>query len=49
MIKYNKKENSFVEISDTILPCYTTALEVIDFSTIAISDKFGNLTINRVP
>ena len=25
MIKYNKKENSFVEISDTILSCYTSS------------------------
>ena len=49
MIKYNKKENSFVEISDTILPCYTTALEIMDFNTIAIADKFGNFSINRIP
>lgn len=49
MIKYNKKENSFVEISDTVLPCYTTAVEVIDFNTVAIADKFGNFTVNRIP
>lgn len=49
MIKYNKKENNFVEISDTVLPCYTTAFELIDFNTIAIADKFGNLSMNRIP
>lgn len=45
MIKYNKKENNFIEIADTILPCYTTAFEVIDYSTVAIADKFGNFSI----
>jgi len=49
MLRYNDKENQFQEISDDILPRYVTSIEVIDFHTVAIADKFGSFTILRLP
>lgn len=49
MIRYNDKENQFQEISDDILPRYITALEIIDFHTVAVADKFGSFTVLRLP
>lgn len=49
MIRYNDKENQFQEISDDILPRYITALEILDYHTVAVADKFGSVTVLRLP
>ena len=49
MVIYNEKENQFYEIADDILPRYCTSFEIIDFHTVAISDKFGNFVVLRLP
>ena len=49
MLRYNDKENQFQEITDDILPRYITSMEIVDFHTVAIADKFGSFTVLRLP
>lgn len=53
MMKYNENDsvshNLLQEVADDILPRYLTSLEVVDYNTLAITDKFGTLSILRIP
>lgn len=49
VIRCGEGEQPFQEIADDILPRYLTAVEILDFHTVAIADKFGNVSILRLP
>lgn len=49
LIKYNEKSNQFYEVADDLLPRYVTALDLLDYHTAVIADKFGNISVQRVP
>jgi len=48
-VKYQKAENSFVLFADDVAPRWLTASAVLDASTLAGADKFGNLFVTRLP
>lgn len=48
-VKYNRPDNSLTIIVDDVIPRWITSAETLDYSTVAGSDKFGNIFILRVP
>lgn len=48
-VKYNRPDNSLTIIVDDVLPRWITCSETLDYSTVAGSDKFGNIFLLRVP
>ena len=49
MLRFNDKTSQFQQIADDILPRYITAFELIDYHTVVVTDKFGNMTVLRIP
>lgn len=49
VLKFEEKEKQFMEFADDILPRFVSSSEVLDFNTVAMGDKFGNLAILRLP
>ena len=51
--KYERKSESFVLPTyvtySTIVPRWVTTTCVLDYSTVAIADKFGNISVVRLP
>ena len=47
-LRYRKAENQLVIFADDSTPRWTTCQCVLDWNTVAIGDKFGNITIQRL-
>lgn len=48
-VKHDEKLNQLFEIADDLLPFHSTCILVLDYNTVALADKFGNISILRVP
>jgi splicing factor 3B subunit 3 len=48
-LKYKRNENQLIIFADDTHPRWITANTLLDYDTIATADKFGNLTILRLP
>ena len=46
---YKIHDNQFVLVSDDPLPRHPTSATAIDWDTVGVADKFGNIFINRIP
>eukprot|EP01117_Protostelium_nocturnum_P009747 TRINITY_DN3484_c0_g1_i1.p1 TRINITY_DN3484_c0_g1~~TRINITY_DN3484_c0_g1_i1.p1 ORF type:complete len:1179 (-),score=412.47 TRINITY_DN3484_c0_g1_i1:140-3676(-) len=49
MVKYKKAENQLFVFADHSNPRCITSMAVLDYDTVAASDKFGNIMISRLP
>lgn len=53
--KYKQKvspliqDNCFFEIADDVLPRWITSMTILDYQTVAVSDKFENFSVLRLP
>jgi len=48
-VRYRKAENQLVIFADDTYPRYVSAATPMDYGTVAIADKFGNICILRLP
>ncbi|KAH9254154.1 hypothetical protein BASA81_007743 [Batrachochytrium salamandrivorans] len=48
-VSYSKQENSFAVFADDVFNRMCTVGEMVDNNTCAVGDKFGNLTVLRLP
>ena len=48
-MKYKKAENKLYIFADDSIPRHITAVCPLDYDTVAAADKFGNLTVLRLP
>lgn len=48
-LRYKKGENQLVVFCDETTPRYVTSVCILDYDTLAIADRFGNVAIMRVP
>uniref|UniRef100_A0A1B0CWY9 Splicing factor 3B subunit 3 n=1 Tax=Lutzomyia longipalpis TaxID=7200 RepID=A0A1B0CWY9_LUTLO len=48
-LKYKRAENQLIIFADDTHPRWITATTLLDYDTIATADKFGNLSILRLP
>merc|ERR1719362_1099741 len=48
-LRYRRAENQLVIFADDTTPRWVTVTCMLDFSTVAIADKFGNISIVRLP
>ena len=48
-MKYKKAENRFYIFADDSIPRHIVSLCPLDYDTVAASDKFGNITVLRLP
>lgn len=48
-VKYRRGENQLVVFADDTTPRWVTTTCVLDYATVAIGDKFGNVSIVRLP
>jgi splicing factor 3B subunit 3 len=46
---YKHEDNQIIIFADDTLPRFVTSFAPLDFNTVAIADKFGNLNILRLP
>lgn len=48
-IRYKRAENQLIIFADDTHPRWVTATTLLDYDTIAIADKFGNMSVQRLP
>lgn len=48
-VKYRRSENQLVIFADDTTPRWVTSVCILDYTTVAIGDKFGNVSIVRLP
>ncbi|PIC52498.1 hypothetical protein B9Z55_002581 [Caenorhabditis nigoni] len=48
-LRYRKGDNQLVVFADDTTPRYVSCVCVLDYHTVAIADKFGNLSVVRLP
>lgn len=48
-LRYKRRDNTLSIFCDDTVPRYITCCTLIDYSTVAAADKFGNVTILRLP
>jgi len=48
-VKFRRAENQLVTFADDTTPRWVTTTCPLDYSTVAIADKFGNLSLIRLP
>jgi splicing factor 3B subunit 3 len=48
-IKFHPDENEFNIYAEDCIPRYLTSLCLLDYDTVVVGDKFGNLTVLRLP
>ncbi|XP_050527513.1 splicing factor 3B subunit 3 isoform X1 [Daktulosphaira vitifoliae] len=48
MVRYKRGENQLIIFADDTQPRYVTAMEILDYNTIATADKFGNISVIRI-
>lgn len=48
-VRYKRQENQLIIFADDTHPRWVTSSALLDYDTIAVGDKFGNLSILRLP
>jgi len=48
-VKYKRIENQIYAFADQVTPRWVTSYVTLDYDTVAVADKFGNVTISRLP
>lgn len=48
-VKYRRGENQLVVFADDTSPRWVTSVCILDYTTVAIGDKFGSVSIVRLP
>eukprot|EP01127_Copromyxa_protea_P000185 TRINITY_DN10178_c0_g1_i1.p1 TRINITY_DN10178_c0_g1~~TRINITY_DN10178_c0_g1_i1.p1 ORF type:complete len:1210 (+),score=264.17 TRINITY_DN10178_c0_g1_i1:41-3631(+) len=48
-VKYNRPDNRFIMVCDDVIPRWLSAGTLLDNTTIAAGDKFGNIFVLRMP
>ena len=48
-MRFKPDENQMIIFADDTMPRFVTSFAILDFSTIAIGDKFGNIVVLRLP
>lgn len=48
MIRYRRRENQLIIFADDTVPRWVTTTTILDYDTMAIADKFANITIVRL-
>ncbi|KAI6230100.1 hypothetical protein M3Y99_01100900 [Aphelenchoides fujianensis] len=48
-MRYKKAENQLVVFADETTPRYVTATCLLDYDTVAVGDRFGSISIQRLP
>ena len=49
VVRYKKIENQLVIFADDTNPRFITCATILDYDTIAVGDKFGNISVFRLP
>ncbi|UJR26130.1 hypothetical protein I4U23_007475 [Adineta vaga] len=49
ILRYKTMENQLVAFADDSCPRFTVACCLLDYSTVCVADKFGNIAILRIP
>ncbi|XP_065160888.1 splicing factor 3B subunit 3 isoform X2 [Atheta coriaria] len=49
MVRYKRAENQLIIFADDTHPRWITCTSVLDYETVATADKFGNISIVRLP
>jgi len=44
-VRYRRHENQLVVFADDTYPRWATCASVVDWNTVALADKFGNITV----
>lgn len=44
-MRYKHEDNQLIVFADDTMPRFVTSFTIVDFSTIAIADKFGNISV----
>ncbi|KXJ27295.1 Splicing factor 3B subunit 3 [Exaiptasia diaphana] len=47
-VKYKARDNHLIVFADDVSPRWITCLSFIDYNTVAIADKFGNVSLVRL-
>jgi len=48
-VKYNKSTNALVIFADDVTPRWCTTMCNLDYDSVAVADKFGNIFVSRLP
>jgi len=48
MVRYKRNENQLIIFADDTQPRYITAMEILDYNTVATADKCGNISVVRI-
>src|SRR5690554_7950243 len=48
-VKYKKEDNKIYAFADQVTPRWVTSFQCLDYDTVAVGDKFGNIFISRIP
>jgi splicing factor 3B subunit 3 len=48
-VRYKRPDNQLVIFADDTVPRWVTTTCVLDYDTVAVADKFGNLSVIRLP
>ena len=48
-VRYKRREESIIVFADDTFPRYTTCLCPLDYNTVCVADKFGNVSVLRLP
>lgn len=47
--RYSAKENALLHVADDLVPRYTTCVLPLDYDSVAVADKFGNISVLALP
>jgi splicing factor 3B subunit 3 len=48
-MRYKTEDNQIIIFADDSMPRFVTALAILDYNTVSIGDKFGNIVVLRLP
>jgi len=48
-VKFKRRDNQLVIFADETNPRWVTATAVLDYDSVAVADKFGNISVLRLP
>ncbi|XP_057366766.1 splicing factor 3B subunit 3-like [Daphnia carinata] len=48
-VRYKRMENQLIIFADDTHPRYVTTMCLLDYDTVAVADKFGNISVLRLP
>ena len=48
-VRYKRADNQLVIFADDTMPRFVTTTTLLDFDTLAVADKFGNVSVVRLP